>query len=382
MTNLLKQQKRIPKLRFPGFDGEWEEKRLGEVCNFFDNERIPLKSTDRQKRSGKYAYYGASGIIDYIDDYIFDGEYILLGEDGANIIDRSSKLAFLAKGKFWVNNHAHVLQAIGSSYFLAEYLESLRYEKYNTGTAQPKLNSDVVKKIKIVIPKKEEQQKIAEFLGSVDDWISNLRAQKEGLEKYKKGVMQKIFSEGKDWEEKRLGEIGDVIGGGTPETSKGQFWNGEMNWFTPTEIKKKYSGESLRKISTEGLRNSSAKILPVGALLLTTRATIGDVSIAMKESTTNQGFQSIVVNKKNSNEFMYYWILHNKKEFIKRANGSTFPEISGKEVKKIKGWFPTLKEQQKIAEFLISLDNLIESKQKQITLAEQWKKGLMQRLFV
>ncbi len=98
----------IPKLRFKEFSGEWEESKLGDIANFFNSKRVPLTESDR--KSGIYPYYGASGIIDYVKDYIFDGEYILLGEDGANIIMRNSRLVFLANGKFWVNNHAHIFK--------------------------------------------------------------------------------------------------------------------------------------------------------------------------------------------------------------------------------------------------------------------------------
>ncbi|MEO1954153.1 MAG: restriction endonuclease subunit S, partial [Campylobacterales bacterium] len=141
---------RVPELRFKEFSGEWEEKKLGNIATFFNSKRVPL--TDRDRVKGIYPYYGASGIIDYVNNYIFDGEYILLGEDGANILMRNSRLVFLANGKFWVNNHAHVFQAIESNYFLCEALERIRYNRYNTGTAQPKLNSEVVKKIQLFLP--------------------------------------------------------------------------------------------------------------------------------------------------------------------------------------------------------------------------------------
>ena len=130
-----------PKLRFKEFDGDWVKKTLGEVVKFSNGKRSPLSESERQKRQGDYRYYGASSVIDYIDDYLFNGEYILIGEDGANIIARSSTLAFVVTGKFWVNNHAHIFQSKdGNNIFLATYLESLNFEKFNSGTAQPKLN--------------------------------------------------------------------------------------------------------------------------------------------------------------------------------------------------------------------------------------------------
>ena len=185
-----------------------------------------------------------------------------------------------------------------------------------------------------------------------------------------------------DWKRKPIGKIGEIIGGGTPATNQKRFWNGNINWFTPSEIKSKYSNSSIRKISEQGLAQSSAKLLPVGTILFTSRATIGEVSIAMEECTTNQGFQSFVVNSSSySNEYTYYWIVKNKKLFLRIANGSTYLEVTNSEVKKILFDTPNLKEQQKIASFLSSVDTKIEQLGKKKALLEQYKKGMMQKLF-
>ena len=153
---------------------DWEVVSLNEGAVFLDHKRKPLKDEYRQKIQGQYPYYGASGIIDYVNDYIFDEELILIGEDGANIIDRNSRLVFLANGKYWVNNHAHVLKAKPNfnNYFLCEFLESLKYDKYNTGTAQPKLNKEIVSNIPIIKPPLKEQEKIAEILTTWDEAIT------------------------------------------------------------------------------------------------------------------------------------------------------------------------------------------------------------------
>ena len=142
---------------------EWEIKTLNKACYFLDSQRLPIKDSDRAKISGIYPYYGASGIIDYVNSYIFDDDLILLAEDGANIINRSTPIAFLVNGKIWVNNHAHVLKAKPSfdRYYLCVYLESLKYNKYNTGTAQPKLNREVCEKTPILTPPLAEKKKIA-----------------------------------------------------------------------------------------------------------------------------------------------------------------------------------------------------------------------------
>lgn len=184
-----------------------------------------------------------------------------------------------------------------------------------------------------------------------------------------------------EWIEKKLGEIAEIVGGGTPDTSNEILWNGNIEWFTPTELKTKYVSKSIRKISTKGLKQSSAKILPVGTVLFSSRATVGDVSIALKECATNQGFQSFIVNKKHNNEFIYYWLSNNKNEFVKRASGSTFLEISKNEIIKIDVTIPSLPEQTKIASFLTAADDKLTQLKKKKSLLEEYKKGVMQKMF-
>ena len=248
-------------------------------------------------------------------------------------------------------------------------------------------------KLQLTIPTLPEQRKIADFLTAVDQRIRQLSQKKALLVSYKKGVMQQLFSQVlrfkddhgndfPDWEEKTLGEVGTVVGGGTPDSAKDDYWNGDIEWFTPTEIRSKYAGGSRRKITASGMKNCSASILPVGTLLMTSRATIAEISISTIPCTTNQGFQSIITNSENNNEFIYYWINNNKKMFLRRSQGSTFIEISGKEVRKLAISIPSLPEQTKIANFLTALDRKIESVAQQITHTQTFKKGLLQQMFV
>ena len=156
-----------------------------------------------------------------------------------------------------------------------------------------------------------------------------------------------------------------MIGGGTPETDNVNYWNGGIQWFTPSEVgQSKYIEKSERTISIEGLSKSSAKLLPVGTLLLSTRATVGECSIALNECSTNQGFQSLIASDKVNNEFLYYLIATKKRHFVKYACGSTFLEISNKEVAKTKIFVPQQREQEKIATFLSKIDQRIETQSK------------------
>ena len=174
---------------------EWTSCALQDVVEFLDGQRKPLESADRAKRQGSYPYYGASGIIDYVDDYIFDEPLILLGEDGANIINRSTPLCFIATGKYWVNNHAHVMRPKHGHNikFLCELLESLDYTRYNTGTAQPKLNQKKCREIELIMPIYEEQCRIAEFLSSLDQKAEREQTNLEFLLVLKRGLLQQLF---------------------------------------------------------------------------------------------------------------------------------------------------------------------------------------------
>lgn len=150
----------------------WEQRKLDDVVEFLDTMRKPLEGAKRI--SGSYPYYGASGIVDYVDGYLFDEELILLSEDGANITDRNYPVCFLASGKYWVNNHAHVLRTKkeNENNFICNSLERKDYTQYNTGMAMPKLNKETCRKIPILCPAFEEQQKIGDYFRSLDHLIT------------------------------------------------------------------------------------------------------------------------------------------------------------------------------------------------------------------
>jgi type I restriction enzyme S subunit len=189
------------------------------------------------------------------------------------------------------------------------------------------------------------------------------------------------FENAKPWSERKLGNVGEFVGGGTPSTSNSQYWDGDIQWYTPTEVKDGVLNSSKRKITEDGLKNSSAKLLPIGTILITTRATIGDVAIANKECTTNQGFQSLIVKETEVNLFWYYWIILHKHELVRRSSGSTFKEIGKTEIKVIPTLSPRKEEQQKIASCLYSLDELLAAHNDKLDALKEHKKGLMQNLF-
>lgn len=206
----------VPALRFPEFTDEWKRCTLEDCADFLDGLRKPIKSEDRKCEKGLYPYYGASGIIDYIDEYIFDGEYVLLSEDGANILDRNYRVAFIARGKIWVNNHAHVLLPYKNIdiNFLSEALERLNYAIYNTGTTMPKLNQEVCRKICLNIPSREEQNKIGNLLFLLNERIATQNKIIEKLETLIKGIRDYVLNNKlQNITKKKLGELCTITTG-------------------------------------------------------------------------------------------------------------------------------------------------------------------------
>ncbi|MBC6453604.1 MAG: restriction endonuclease subunit S [Hormoscilla sp. SP5CHS1] len=199
---------------------DWETCMLGDAVEFLDGKRKPIKESERAKKRGIYPYYGASGIVDYFNDYLFDEDLILLGEDGENILSRSTRLAFRVSGKIWVNNHAHVLNPKPDFNidFLAEYLESLDYSLHNSGTAQPKLNQQTCRRITVICPPLKEQRAIAQTLSDVDGLIAALDQAIAKKRNIKTATMQELLTGKKrlpgfdgEWEVKTVEDIADCL---------------------------------------------------------------------------------------------------------------------------------------------------------------------------
>jgi type I restriction enzyme S subunit len=174
---------------------DWRLRSLGELTNNFDNIRIPVRETDR--RPGPYPYYGASGVVDHVDEYLFDGEYLLVAEDGENLRTRNTPVAFLARGRFWVNNHAHIIQGNGNAdtRFLRFALKAADISGYLTGSTMPKLTQGNMNRIPVLAPPLRQQRAIARVIGSLDDKIELNRRMNETLEVMARALFRSWFVE-------------------------------------------------------------------------------------------------------------------------------------------------------------------------------------------
>jgi len=174
-------------------DSAWTTKLLGEVCTNFDSIRVPVKESER--RAGIYPYYGASGIVDYIDGFLFDGDYLLVAEDGENLRSKQTPVAFLAKGRFWVNNHAHIIRGndAADTRYLMYALWQTDIAGYLTGSTMPKLTQGNLNRIPLPIPPLPIQHRIADILGSLDDKIELNRKMNETLETMARAIFKSWF---------------------------------------------------------------------------------------------------------------------------------------------------------------------------------------------
>jgi len=286
-------------------------------------------------------------------------------------------------------------------YYLMATLKNVLL-KNASGSTFLEITPAKVKSIKFTLPPKPEQQAIAQTLSDTDALIDSLEKLIEKKRHIKQGAMQELLT-GKrrlpgfevkqgykqteigeipeDWEVVTIDDVADVIGGGTPSTTVPNYWNGSINWFTPTEVgSSKYVYTSKRKITDDGLKSSSAKILPVGTILLTSRAGIGDLAILRDEACTNQGFQSLITNDSMDNEYLYYLMATLKNVLLKNASGSTFLEITPTKVRNIEIAIPTLLEQQAIATVLSDMDTEIEALENKLQKTREIKDGMMHEL--
>ena len=392
----MNEHKAVPNIRFKGFEDEWKGKELNSISKRLDNFRKPI--TANKRMAGKTPYYGANGIQDYVKGYTHKGEFVLIAEDGANDV-RNYPVTFV-KGYIWVNNHAHVLQAkigISNNLFLSYSLKNKNLLPYLVGSGRMKLNADVLMNLLLKIPSLKEQQKIGNFFAKLDKLLDLQQQKIERLELLKKALLQKLFPkhdtkipelrfkgyEG-DWKKHKLKEVSKIIGGGTPDTKNSKYWNGNINWFSPNEIgDSPYAVSSHKKITDLGLKKSSAKLHPAGrTILFTSRAGIGDMAILTTPAATNQGFQSLELNDNVYPYFVYSYGFEIKRKANRFASGSTFLEISKNQMEDITLMFPSEQEQQKIGNLLSKVDQLIELENKKLEDLQQFKKCLLQNMFV
>lgn len=415
---MIKETKKAPTIRFRDFTDDWEQRKLEDFGRATGGTSIESEFN----KEGKYKVISI-GSYSENSTYTDQGIRCNLTEKTQNRILNKNDLTMILNDKTAVGRIIGRVLLIeqDNSYVYNQRTERIEpnknkydplflYEMLNApgirskivrqcqGNTQIYVNWPVIANQKYKIPELKEQKIISFFLKDLDHLITLHQRKLDQLKKLKKYFLQNMFpAKGEkvprirfkgftgDWEQRKLGDIAEIIGGGTPDTNNKDYWNGDINWYAPAEIGDQiYVNSSERKITKEGYNNSSAKILPIGTVLFTSRAGIGKTAILTREGCTNQGFQSIVPHK---NKLDSYFIFSRTKELQnygeKVGAGSTFVEVSGKQMADMRLMMPsTLKEQQQIGLCLRQIDNLITLHQRKLNQLLTMKKFMLQNLFI
>lgn len=410
-----------PRIRFRGFTEDWEQRKFLDLLDTQNGIRrgpfgSSLKKDSFVKKSDYVVYEQQNAIYDnYVTRYFISkekynelirfniqpGDFIM---SGAGTIGRISMVPDgIKKGVF---NQALIRfkvdkNSVNPLYFL-KFMQSDMMQKQltqaNPGSAMTNLvPMDELKKWDVTIPSLEEQNKISNFINQIDESITLHQCKLKKLNLAKKSLLQKLFPRNGSqipgvrfkgftdaWEQRKLGDVAIITGGGTPSTNVPEYWNGDIDWYSPVEIgKNRYVSKSTRKITKLGLEKSSAKLLPIGTVLFTSRAGIGNTAILQAEGCTNQGFQSITPDSKELDTYFLYTMTPRLKRYGEVTGaGSTFVEVSGKQMEKMSLVLPSLEEQKQIGRFFRTIDDSITLHQRKLERLQEVKKGLLQKMFV
>jgi type I restriction enzyme S subunit len=355
----------IPQLRFPEFSDAWEEKNVGDVLTIGSGRDY------KHLNNGDIPVYGTGGYMTSVDSFLYDGESVCIGRKGT--IDKP----VLIDGKFWTVDtlfYTHSFVDLLPK-FLFPLFKRINWKKYNEASGVPSLSKSTIEKIKLSLPTKPEQQKIAAFLTTVDSKIEQLSKKQELLGSWKKGLMQQIFSQATrfkaddgcdfpDWEEKKLG---DVSVRGTSNISANQLEDNNGDY-------KIYGAAGhLKNIDFYTEEDCYVAIVKDGA---------GVGRIMLLESKTSVLGTLAIIKAKQGNDINFlYWLIQTI-NFRKYVVGSTIPHIYYRDYQAEKLRIPSLSEQTKIANFLSFIDSKIEQVGKQLDESKQFKKALLQQMFV
>lgn len=335
---------------------EWKEYKLGEVINILDYKRIPLSSAERKTREGGFPYYGAQGIIDYIDDYIFDGTYLLIAEDGENLKSKKQDIAQLAHGKYWVNNHAHIVESNGicDIRYLCYILNNIDLSGYITGSAQPKLNQANLSAISIILPPLNLQEQIADFISMFDNKIELNQRINDNLEQQAQVLFNHYFVDTPEI-------LGDCTVGNLTDIAS--YLNGlAMQKYRPTAndagipvLKIKELGQGkVDEHSDQCSENIDSQYkVDNGDIIFSWSGTLMVKIWCGGECGLNQHLFK-VTSEKYPKWFYYFWTLHHLKKFIHIAQDKavTMGHIKRSELEKSEVLIPSNKK-------LIEIDKII-----------------------
>jgi type I restriction enzyme S subunit len=381
-----------PKLRFPGFDDPWKVFKAEELFqNITDRNHpdetvltiIQGKGTLPREQAGRNIHYDDASLSNY--KKVEQGDFIIHLRSFEGGLEMANEAGIVSPAYTILRCKRPHSSLFYDAYFHTDEFINHNLSKSVEGIRDGRqISYEAFKWLGIPYCEPTEQEKISTLFSAFNERIAKQRDLVESLKKYKRGVNNQILSQIDNSYNCRLGSVCEIVGGGTPDTLHAEYWGNTVEWFTPSEIgKTKYVNNSVRKLSDIGLDNSSAKLLPIGTVLLTTRATLGEMSIAKRECSTNQGFQSLIPHTDRvSSEYLYYMQIIIKPWCEKYASGNTFREISKSALSDCIIPIPDRARQEQIVKLLSSIDMIIDAAESISMSLSKIRHGLMQQLFI
>ena len=358
--------------------------RLEDVCEILDSKRVPITAKDRV--AGPYPYYGANGVQDYVADYIFDDELVLLAEDGGHFGSTDKPIAYRVKGKCWVNNHAHVLKA--KDCIDIDYLcYSLMFRDVSdivNGATRQKLTQADMRKIEIPLLPIAEQKSVVAKISKVFELIALRKEQLAKLDRLVKSRFIELFGDPKNTKNHlvKIGEIGALTSGGTPSRAKPEYFEGDIRWYSAGELNSLYLPDSVEHISEIALQQSSAKLFNKGTLMIGMYDTAAfKMGILTEDSSSNQACANLNPKQGYNIVWLYYLFDIMKPIFLQERQGVRQKNLSLSKIKEFEVPFAPFELQNQFATFVEQTDKSKLKVQKSLEKLELLKKALMQKYF-
>ena len=375
----------------------WEQRKVQDVADRFDNLRIPVAANLRVH--GTTPYYGANGIQDYVEGFTHDGEFVLVAEDGAN--DLKNYPVKCVNGRIWVNNHAHVLQGkagISDNSFLAFAISQSDIESLLVGGSRAKLNAETLMSIEFKLPCLQEQYRIGEYLTQLDNLITLHQRKYDKLVAIKRSMLEKMFPrEGScfpeirfagftdPWEQRKVVDIAsDTRGGGTPSTSNPAYWNGEIPWIQSSDLSdgKLFGVKPRKRISRAGLNSSATQLVPENSIAVVTRVGVGKLAFMPYSFTTSQDFLSLC-RMQTEPYFTVYSLYQMLQGELQAVQGTSIKGMTKDDLLSKFVFVPRSKdEQQQIGLLFSRLDTLITLHQRKLEKLQAIKRSMLEKMFV
>mgnify|MGYP000778093637 CR=1 FL=1 len=397
---------KTPSIRFKGFTDPWEQRKVSEIADRFDNLRVPVAANLRIPFA---PYYGANGIQDYVEGYTHDGEYILVAEDGAS--DLKNYPVNYVNGRIWVNNHAHVLQGkekIANNKFLSYAMSLSDIESVLVGGGRAKLNADIMMNLDVAIPSFNEQEKIGTYFSNLDNLITLHQRKYDKLQNIKKSMLEKMFPKNGSnvpeirfsgftdpWEQRKVLDLLELL---TDYDANGSFADMAKNinttdgdgyaWYVRiTDLENPKPLSELKYVDESSYEFLKKTELHGGELLMAKRGNIGKVYIfepRTKYATVAPNMYLLKLNNKVIPHFLYdYFVSEEGNKKLTRLNASsTMGALYKDDVKNIDVIMPSIEEQAMIGNFFQSIDHIITLHQRELEKLQNIKKSMLEKMFV